>query len=412
MKSIACFKILLSVVFLLFFVQIVTGESTATTDVPNWNLIGPYTWNFVCTSGCTGMQLCSHTMIITSQEGGTFSGTGYTNTNPSLPWIASGTVSGSTFTLQIVYSVPPHGSDKYTATITGTISSEGKLSGSGLSSANERGNIVTTSGAATPLNGFTPRTSPVSSVMVTPVNPSVWKDQGSADSPVPDSNTTQKNGDSLLFMGIAIVGCAAIVLFLFFVAKRPSSAQIPTDPDKGGISKSGAPPKLYQNNSTGYSLPKTVGSNTEKTIFPSSGNVSSHHDVFISYSHEDKTVADAICASLESEHIRCWVAPRDVLPGENYPAAIINAIEKSRIMVLVYSSKSNSSDHVIRELTKAVSNGTIIIPFRIEDVPPSKDMEYLIGIPHWLDALTPPLEQHIEKLVQTIQLLLVKRQTE
>jgi len=140
-------------------------------------------------------------------------------------------------------------------------------------------------------------------------------------------------------------------------------------------------------------------------------NESTHHDIFISYSHDDKAVADAICATLESNNIRCWIAPRDVLPGEDYPAAIINAIERGRIMVLVYSSKSNNSDHVTRELTKAVSSGAIIIPFRIEDIPLSKNMEYLIGIPHWLDALTPPLEQHIDKLVQTVKVLLTKAKT-
>jgi len=43
------FKILLSVVFLLFFVQI------AAADPPNWNLVGTYNWNFVCTSGCSGV---------------------------------------------------------------------------------------------------------------------------------------------------------------------------------------------------------------------------------------------------------------------------------------------------------------------------------------------------------------------
>ena len=133
-----------------------------------------------------------------------------------------------------------------------------------------------------------------------------------------------------------------------------------------------------------------------------------HHDIFISYSQGDKSVADAICAALESVTIRCWIAPRDVLPGQNYPSAIIQAIEQCRLMVMVFSSKSNNSDHVIRELTKAVSQGIIIIPFRIENVPPSQDMEYLIGIPHWLDALTPPLERHIEKLVQTVKVLLGK----
>jgi hypothetical protein len=151
----------------------------------------------------------------------------------------------------------------------------------------------------------------------------------------------------------------------------------------------------------------------DNTNFRSSSfeNGSTHHDIFISYSHEDKAIADAICAMLESHTIRCWIAPRDVLPGEDYPASIINAIEQCRIMVLVYSSKSNNSDHVIRELTKAVSSGAIIIPFRIEDIPLSKNMEYLIGIPHWLDALTPPLEQHIDKLVETVKVLLKKAKT-
>ncbi len=38
-------------------------------------------------------------------------------------------------------------------------------------------------------------------------------------------------------------------------------------------------------------------------------------DVFISYSSDDKLIADAICAELESRRIRCWIAPRDALPG-------------------------------------------------------------------------------------------------
>lgn len=139
-------------------------------------------------------------------------------------------------------------------------------------------------------------------------------------------------------------------------------------------------------------------------------NPGTNHDVFITYSHKDKPVADAICASLENNNIRCWIAPRDVLPGENFPEAIIEAITRSRVMVLIYSSHSNTSPHVIRELTKAVSCGSIIIPFRIEDAPLSKSMEYLIGLPHWLDALTPPLEYHIGILVDTVIAVLKSRE--
>ena len=42
------------------------------------------------------------------------------------------------------------------------------------------------------------------------------------------------------------------------------------------------------------------------------------HDVFISYSHKDKAVADAIVARLEQDNCRCWYAPRDIAPGADW----------------------------------------------------------------------------------------------
>lgn len=136
---------------------------------------------------------------------------------------------------------------------------------------------------------------------------------------------------------------------------------------------------------------------------------SGHHDVFISYAQEDKLIADAVCARLESRNIRCWIAPRDINPGKNFPEAIIEGIEEGKVLVVIFSSSANKSPHVTRELTHAVNKGRIIIPFRIEDVTPSKSMEYLIGIPHWLDAVTPPMEQHIDRLVGTVEHIIGKR---
>ena len=137
----------------------------------------------------------------------------------------------------------------------------------------------------------------------------------------------------------------------------------------------------------------------------SPAKTSGHHDVFISYSSKDKPVADAVCASLENNTIRCWIAPRDIFPGEDFPKSIINAINESKIMVLIFSASANVSPHVTREVTKAVGKGIIIIPFRIEDAPMSESMEYLIGLPHWLDALTSPMEQHIDTLVRRVKTL-------
>ncbi|MBM2811859.1 MAG: hypothetical protein HW416_2618 [Chloroflexi bacterium] len=130
------------------------------------------------------------------------------------------------------------------------------------------------------------------------------------------------------------------------------------------------------------------------------------HDVFVSYCSEDKPTADAVCATLENRGVRCWIAPRDVLPGMDWGAAIIDAINGSRIMVLVYSAKANDSQQIKREVERAVNKGMPLIPFRIEDVPMSKTLEYFISTPHWLDALTGPLQQHLDKLADTTSLIL------
>jgi hypothetical protein len=63
------------------------------------------------------------------------------------------------------------------------------------------------------------------------------------------------------------------------------------------------------------------------------------HDVFISHSTEDKPVADAVCATLEKNGVRCWFAPRDILPGADWSGSIVNAIQKSRVLLLVFSTR-------------------------------------------------------------------------
>jgi ABC-type amino acid transport substrate-binding protein len=122
------------------------------------------------------------------------------------------------------------------------------------------------------------------------------------------------------------------------------------------------------------------------------------HDVFISYSHHDKPEADAVCSRLEAQGIRCWIAPRDVVPGEEWGAAIVDAIRSSRVMVVVFSQHANTSPQIRREVERAVIAEVVLIPFRIEDVAPERGLEFFLGTPHWLDALTPPLEAHLERL--------------
>ena len=133
------------------------------------------------------------------------------------------------------------------------------------------------------------------------------------------------------------------------------------------------------------------------------------HDVFISYTHQDKPQADAVCAILESRGIRCWIAPRDITPGEEWGAAIVEAIKSARVMVLLFSSHANASPQIRREVQLAVHAETVLIPLRIEDVAPLKSLEYFLGTPHWLDALTAPFESHLDRLAAAVMSFLAVR---
>jgi hypothetical protein len=132
------------------------------------------------------------------------------------------------------------------------------------------------------------------------------------------------------------------------------------------------------------------------------------HEVFISYSKKDAAVAEAVCAELEANGIQCWMAPRNIVSGTKYSQSIINGITESHLMVVVYSSNANESNHVVAEIDRAYNKRIPIIPFRIEDVPLSSDLEYYLSTSQWLDAFDGQTKQHLQRLVETVRLLLKK----
>ena len=89
-----------------------------------------------------------------------------------------------------------------------------------------------------------------------------------------------------------------------------------------------------------------------------------------------------------------------------YAEEIIDGIQTCRVMVLVLSANANASPHIPKEIERAVSRGIPVIPLRVENVTPGKSLDYFISSVHWLDAITPPLEQHLENLANTILAIL------
>lgn len=108
--------------------------------------------------------------------------------------------------------------------------------------------------------------------------------------------------------------------------------------------------------------------------------------VFISYASADKTIADRICEALEKVAVVCWIAPRDIPPGVNYPAAIVEAVRSARVLVLILTENATGSPHILSEVGHAFSAKKCIIPFRVFTGPLPEDLEFFLSTTQWLDA--------------------------
>lgn len=129
-------------------------------------------------------------------------------------------------------------------------------------------------------------------------------------------------------------------------------------------------------------------------------------DVFISYEHNSKSIADNICSVLESFKIRCWYAPRDVIG--DYATSICEAIDSAKVFIVVLDKNSSNSPHVLNEVEMAykrimdASSKLVIMPFKVSSEELSKSMEYYIKRMHWIDATSKDLQMSILELKNKI----------
>jgi len=78
--------------------------------------------------------------------------------------------------------------------------------------------------------------------------------------------------------------------------------------------------------------------------------------VFISYASADAAIANQVCAALERAGVRCWIAPRDVMPGVLYADAIVRAISSASAILLILSASAIASPTLARKSNAARPN--------------------------------------------------------
>jgi tetratricopeptide (TPR) repeat protein len=125
-------------------------------------------------------------------------------------------------------------------------------------------------------------------------------------------------------------------------------------------------------------------------------------DVFISYRHEDQTVADRVCEALERHHVDCWIAPRDMPPGEDWPTGIVEGVQQCHTFVLILSENCQNSRHIARELELADSHAMRIVALRIQDVQPPPQLLFFLGNVQWLDAFGDRFDASMARLAEAM----------
>lgn len=129
------------------------------------------------------------------------------------------------------------------------------------------------------------------------------------------------------------------------------------------------------------------------------------YDVFISYSSHDQKVVEGLCAYLEAHKIRCFVAYRDIPRGVVWAQAIVEALEESRMMVVVFSEHFNNSDQVDREIELASEDKKPILTFRLSNDAFKGAKKYYLKNIHWIDAF-PNLQQAFGSVAENVARLL------
>jgi TolB-like protein len=124
---------------------------------------------------------------------------------------------------------------------------------------------------------------------------------------------------------------------------------------------------------------------------------------FISYASQDAAVANSLVAALEHQGVRCWIAPRDVIPGSLYADGIVRAINGASVFVLVLSTHAVGSAHVGKEIERASSKRRPIIAIHTDSAQLTPAFEYFLSESQWIDLGPGGTDAAAAKLVEAVR---------
>jgi hypothetical protein len=97
---------------------------------------------------------------------------------------------------------------------------------------------------------------------------------------------------------------------------------------------------------------------------------------------------------------------RNIPPGVRWPDAIADAIERSKMLLVLLSASSNSSDNVAQEVSLAGGKLIPLMPVRVENCIPSRGLTFYLHNVHYLDVHPKSLTEYRNTIVRAVRDLL------
>jgi hypothetical protein len=129
----------------------------------------------------------------------------------------------------------------------------------------------------------------------------------------------------------------------------------------------------------------------------------SPRSAFISHASTDVGLAFELCARLESQGVRCWIAPRDLTPGNPYSSEIVHGIEGTHALILLATPSAVASENVLNELEQAHRLRKPLLTVMIGKPAVSRQLSYYIARLHWIEADPHSMESVANRLAQALQ---------
>jgi len=126
------------------------------------------------------------------------------------------------------------------------------------------------------------------------------------------------------------------------------------------------------------------------------------HDVFISYSSQDREQVLQIAKNLEESDLHVWIDHNRIPGGTNYGPEIVRGVKESQILMLMCSDNSMRSKNVKQEIQLAWKYSKPYLPLLLEPIDFPEQVEYWLEGWQWIEVLDLPTGKWLPQVLDAL----------